>query len=384
MAQQQYNKGITIQSSRSLSELTSGNDEQNLPSATVASTHQNDRLGFENEECKDTVSSSDGENLNNSGHGSSDDNLLPSEYWLLTFEKEGERPLVQAKVTKSMGVIGDVISAIASMLDIDDERISFVVKNTASALHNLTPVSLLQHYYENDNLDLNIASSHRPPISDFHSMDDAFTLNHAEQDQSNVTSALADVTLQRKTTYTATSGENAKVKVGRDNATLLHDEEDTANIPQPQKLSKLNTTLENDHPHDAGMVLHSHMGDETTSSSSDKGARDNNPNRSSLLQQQHQQCAMNPAATLPLESAGRIVIDESKENNSCTDDDDNYSSILDSSGGSYDTMDDRSTSTNQIGFRVNTPDFNKTEETDFSVPIDALKRADFYETVSGG
>ncbi len=382
--QQQYNKVVTIQSSQSLSSFASGNDEQQLPSATGALKPQKVRFGFENDESRVRVSASEGENLNNSGSGgSSDDNLLLPEYWLLTFEEEGQRPLVRVKVTKSMGVIADVISVIASMLDVDDERVSLVVANTASALHNLTPVTLLQHYYESDNLGLNIASSHRPPISDFHFMDDDFTLNHAKQEQSNITSALTDVIFKGKTTHTATGGgDDAKVKAGRDNMTLLHVEEDTTTLPQQQQLSKSNTTLDIDDPHDTGMVLYSHMDDAATSSS-DKAARDNNPNRSSLLQQQ-QHRAMNTAATLPSRSAECIAIDESKENNSHTEDDDDYSSILDSSGGGYDTMDDRSSSNNQVDFRANTPDFNRTEETDFSVPIDALKRADFYEIASGG
>ncbi len=380
--QQQYNKVVTIQSSQSLLSLANGNSEQQLPSATAALKPQKVRFGFENDESRVRVNAAEGENLKNIGDGSSDDNLLPSEYWLLTFEEEGERPLVRVKVTKSMDVIADVISVIASVLGVDDERVSLVVANTASALHNLTPVTLLQHYYESDNPELNIASSHRPPISDFHFMDDDFTLNHAKQEQSNVISALTDVIFEGKTAHTATdSGDDAKVKAGGDNTTLLHEEEDTTTLPQQQQLSKSNTTLDDNDPHDAGMVLYSHMDDATTSSS-DKAARDN-PNRSSLLQQQ-QQRAMNNTDTLPSRSAECIVIGESKENNSHTEDYDDYSSILDSSGGDYDTMDDRSSSNNQIDFRANTPDFNKTEETDFSVPIDALKRADFYEIASGG
>ncbi len=373
----------TIQSSES--SLASGKNER-LLSATDAFKQYNVRFGIVNNESSN-VSAAEGENKS-SGGGGGGSSLLPPGHWLLTFEADGECPRVQMEVTKSMVVVADVISFIASMLDVDEERVSLVVANTASALHSRTPVTLLRHYYGSDNLELHVASSHRSPISDCCFMDDDilendekknnFPLNHANQQSTS--SLQADVTVEgemhsfgraaaQTQTRATTHDGDVKAKAVEDNTTLIHEEDDAA--------AQSNTTDDV-----TGTDSESHM--DANAATSDEAARERKRgnNRSSPLLQQH---ATDNAASSP--PAAASTVNKYDENNICkekyaaspTEDDDNYSSILDSSGG-YDTMDD--STSNQIDFQ--NPDFNKTEETDFSVFVHASKRADFYEVAASG
>ncbi len=381
-----HNKS-TIQSSES--SLASRKNERVLSAVANFKQHNDAKLGLVNNDSSD-VRAAEGENKSSSGGGGGGSDLLPPGHWLLTFEADGEHPHIQMEVTKSMVVVADVLSFIASMLDVDEERVSLVVANTASPLHSRTPVYLLRHYYGSGNIELQVASSHRSPISDCcfvydeilenDEKNDNIPLNHHSKQQS--TSLQADVTVEgemhsfgvaaashTQSRATTNDGDIKAKAVEDDTTTIIHEEDDA--------VTQSNTTGDV-----TGTDSESHKDANAIASDEAAIGRKRGNNCTSPLLQQHatDNAASSPTAASAFYKHDETNICKEKYAESPTeDDDDNYSSIPDSTGG-YDTM-DNSTS-NQIDFQ--SPDFNKTEETDFSVFVNASKRADFYEDAASG
>ncbi len=375
-------------------------------SSAIQSSQPSDSLANGNSERQLSGTANEGES--HSGGGGGDSGSLPPGHWLLTFEADGKRPRVQIEVTKCMMIVFDVTSVIASMLNVNEERVSLVVENTSTALHSRTPVTLLQHYYESDNLELRIASSHHPPISDCHVMDEEDKLESDDMrnnhylplDRVIKQQLTTSATISLKTDVTAEGVKDSYVRVEKtvthgggddetkaemgDSITLFHEDAEQSNTTTLPNLSKSNTLDER-----MGRMDLDFHADTKISDKAVREKKEGNIRSQSLLQLE--QNDMNDSTLPALRTVAHDDCHEYNSNSSCeekyatspTEDNDDYSTVPGGSTGVYDTTDDGSNHHVDIDYRGDT-DFNKTEETDFSLPVDALKRADFYEVASDG